>query len=250
MLSRSDLEQQLADLRIGECQLLMVHASLRRLGPVEGGAEGLLDGLMTALGPAGTLVMPMGADDSGPIDCHTTPADGELGALVEIFRRRPGTLVNDHAAARFGASGPRAIEILEPVPLHHYYGDGSPLARFADANGWVLRLGADIDTVTLTHRAEYLADIRNKKTVRRRYVRADSGTQWIESLDDSDGILDWPGGDYFSQILIDFLAIGPLRSGPVGGCRATLFAAADFVPFAVAWMEQHLDPNGKGSADR
>lgn len=239
-LRRPELDQQLAALGIGECRLLMVHASLRKLGPVEGGADGLLDGLMSALGPDGTLVMPMGAQDSGPIDCLTTPADGELGVLVEIFRQRPGTKVNDHAAARFGASGPLAEVILEPIPLHHYYGEGSPISRFAEHGGRVLRLGADIDTVTLTHFAEYLADLPHKKTVRRRYVRADTGEQWIESLDDSDGIADWSGGDYFSQVLVDFLATGKARCGPVGGCTAELFSADDFVPFAVEWLERYL----------
>lgn len=240
MLSKATLGGQLEALGIGQCGLLMLHASLRKIGPVEGGAEGLLDVLMECLGPGGTLIMPMGADDSGPIDCQTTPADKELGALVEVFRQRPGTMVNDHAAARFGAAGPRAREILEPIPLHHYYGPGSPLARFVEAGGWVLRLCADIDTVTVTHHAEYLAKLPEKRTVRRRYVRADTGEQWIESLDDSDGIVDWSDGDYFSQILIDFLAQGPVRTGPVGACRAELVATFDFVPFAVRWLEQRF----------
>ncbi|MEM9105655.1 MAG: AAC(3) family N-acetyltransferase [Pseudomonadota bacterium] len=240
MLSKEQLGLQLRDLGIGECRLLMVHASLRRLGPVAGGADGLLDGLMAALGSDGTLVMPMGADDSSPIDYRTTLADGELGVLVEIFRQRHGTRVNDHAAARFGASGPLANVILEPVPLHNYYGEGSPLSRFANHGGWVLRLAADIDTVTLTHWAEYLADLPQKRSVRRRYLRADIGEQWIESLDDTDGIADWSGGDYFSQILIDFLAEGKVRCGPVGKCQAELFSAAEFVPFAVHWLERNI----------
>ena len=104
----------------------------------------------------------------------------------------------------------------------------------------MLRLGADIDTVTLTHWAEYRADIPRKKTVRRRYVRADIGAQWIESLDDTDGIARWPDGDYFSQILIDFLAAGKARCGPVGNCWAELFSASDFVPFAVRWLERRF----------
>ena len=177
MLGKEELRHELEALGIGNCGLLMVHASLRRLGTIEGGASGLLDVLTECLGTQGTLVMPMGADDSGPIDCLTTPADKELGVLVEVFRQRPGTQVNDHAAARFGAAGPRAAEILEPIPLHHYYGPGSPLERIVERGGWVLRLGADIDTVTVTHHAEYLADLPEKRMVRRRYVRADSGEQ-------------------------------------------------------------------------
>src|SRR5690606_26831517 len=112
--------------------------------------------------------------------------------------------VNDHAGARFAALGPRAEELLEPSPLHDYYGRGSVLQRFADMGGSVLRLGADTNTVTLTHWAEYLAEVPGARRVRVRYVRADSGEQLIESLDDSEGLVDWPHGDYFHELFMDF----------------------------------------------
>jgi aminoglycoside 3-N-acetyltransferase len=104
----------------------------------------------------------------------------------------------------------------------------------------VLRLGAAVDTVTLTHWAEYLARVPNKRRVRRRYERADSGEQWIEGLDDDGGIVDWEQGDYFPQILLDFLKAGQARTGPVGACIAELFSAKAFVAFAVEWMEARL----------
>jgi aminoglycoside N3'-acetyltransferase len=148
--------------------------------------------------------------------------------------------VNDHAAARFGAYGPKATELLEPMPLHDYLGPGSVLERFTEMNGAILRLGANIDTVTLTHYAEYLAKIPNKRRVRLRYERADIGEQWIESLDDTYGIAEWEGGDYFPQILIDFMAAGYAKIGPVGNSTAELFEAKPFVKFAVKWLESHL----------
>lgn len=104
----------------------------------------------------------------------------------------------------------------------------------------VLRLGADPDTVTLTHWAEYLANVPDKRRVRRRYVRADIGEQWIEGLDDSDGIVEWSKGDYFARILIDYLAVGHASTGQVGNCEAELFTARHFVEFAVQWMESRL----------
>jgi aminoglycoside 3-N-acetyltransferase len=105
-----------------------------------------------------------------------------------------------------------------------------------------LRLGADLDTVTLTHWVEYLAKVPNKRRVRLRYVRADIGDQWIESLDDTYGIADWQGSDYFPQILLDFLAVGGARTGPLGNGTAELFETKTFVPFAVTWLETNLSP--------
>ncbi|MDX2007513.1 MAG: AAC(3) family N-acetyltransferase [Meiothermus sp.] len=239
-ITRESLGLELTALCVPKNAVLMVHASLRKLGPVEGGAEAVLDVLLEAVGPGGTLLMLLCASDAEPFDPLTTPADEEVGVLAEVFRRRAGTLVNDHAAARFGAYGPRANELLEPTPLHDYYGSGSVLERFAGAGGLVLRLGANVDTVTLTHWAEYRANLARKRRVRSRYVRADIGEQWIESLDDSGGVAEWSEGDYFSQILLDYLAAGHARTGRVGNCAAELFSAEHYAEFAVRWMEARL----------
>lgn len=237
---RSELVRELDALGVRGRTPLMVHASLRRVGPVAGGADALLDALLECLGPDGTLLMALGAEEEVPFDARTTAVEAGMGVLAEVFRTRAGTRVNDHAAARFGAAGPLGADLLEPVPLHDYHGPGSVLSRFVQLDGSVLRLGADVDTVTLTHLAEYLAEVPEKRRARRRYVRADTGEQWIESLDDTEGIADWEAGDYFPQILLDFLAAGHARTGPVGGCTAELFRARTFVRFAVDWMEASL----------
>ena len=241
-VERATLLRQMEALEVGSHTPLMVHASLRNVGPIVGGADTLLGCLLETLGPNGTVLMVLGADDEEPFKALATPADEDMGILAEIFRQRSGTNVNNHAAARYGAYGPRATELLEPVPLHVYHGPGSVSERFTEPGGAVLRLGANIDTVTLTHWAEYLAKIPSKRRVRLRYERTDIGEQWIESLDDTYGIADWEGGDYFSQILLDFLAAGHAKTGPIGNCMAELFEAKPFVAFAVEWLETHLSP--------
>ena len=62
----------------------------------------------------------------------------------------------------------------------------------------------------------------------------------VESLDDSAGIQQWPGGDYFGQIATDYLAEGRARRGQIGQCQAEFLDGQDFCRFAVAWMEHHL----------
>ncbi len=240
LLIHGSLVGQLRELGLAGRSPVMVHASLRKIGPIEGGADALIDTLLEAQGSRGTLVMPLGAEEDAPFNALTSRAEKDIGALAEVFRNRKDVRVNDHVAGRFGAIGPLRREILEPIPLHDYYGPGSPLERFTALGGWVLRLGADQNTVTLTHWAEYLADVPNKLTARRRYVRADTGEQWVDSLDDSFGIVDWPHGDYFTEMFRDFIREGHVRSGKVGNCHAELFAAGTYVPFAVAWMEKNL----------
>jgi aminoglycoside N3'-acetyltransferase len=252
----------LVRLGVAAGDLLMVHGSLRAVGPVDGGADGVLDALEAVLGPSGTLLMTLGARDdwawvnkrperdrpellrdAAPFDRLVTPADPDVGVVAEVFRTRPGTTVSDHPEGRFGASGPLADSLVGRVPWNDYYGPGSPLERFVRADGRVLRLGADLDTLTVLHYAEYLAPITSKRRVRRhRIVAGHEGPELrvIECLDDSDGIIDYPGEDYFAVILREYLATGRASTGVVGQSTSELIEAADVVEFAVAWMTEHL----------
>jgi aminoglycoside N3'-acetyltransferase len=239
--TRAEIIAQLVAVGVRVGDIVMIHASMRRIGPVVGGAAGVIEALREAVGTEGSLLMVLSADETEPFHALTSPVDvDDMGVLAEVFRTFPGVEVNDHAADRFAALGPQAAFLLEPTPLHDYHGPGSVLDRFTQRDGRVLRLGAHVDRTTLTHYAEYLADVPNKRSVRRRYLRADIGEQWIESLDDSDGIAAWSGGEYFAQIFLDYRATGCARIGPVGRCAAELFDAKDFVSFAVRWMNEHL----------
>jgi aminoglycoside N3'-acetyltransferase len=107
----------------------------------------------------------------------------------------------------------------------------------------VLRLGADLGTVTLLHYAEYLVPIEAKRRVRRHHlVRGSNGPEvrTVESLDDSDGIVDYPDEDYFAVLLRAYLDTGRAKLGTVGHARSELIGGPDLVEFAVEWMAAHL----------
>ncbi len=253
---------QLRVLGVRPGDLVMVHASLRRIGPVSGGADGVIDALDAAVGAGGTVLMVLGArddlawvndrpeaerpallSDAVPFDDRTTPADPDMGVLAEVFRQRTGTLVSDHPEGRFGARGPLAAALVADVPWDDYYGPGSPLERLVQYGGKVLRLGADMDTLTVLHYAEYLAAVPDKRRVRRhRLVAAEGGAQLrvVECLDDNDGIVERPGEDYFITLLRAYLATGRASTGMVGQAGSELLDAADVVAFGAAWMGEHL----------
>ena len=264
------LRRDLDALGVRAGDLLMIHASLRKLGlgrtsVGEGGAELLLAALDAAVGPTGTLLMVLGTDypmdwvyehppearaallsGSPPFDHRNAPVLPEVGWLAEAFRRHPGTLVSANPSGRFGACGARAAELLADQSWHDYYGPGSPLDKFCRWGGKILRLGADPETVTALHFSEYVADLPAKKRVRWDYVvaGADGAPQhvWIDCLDDLHGIADWDGEDYFALILKAYLALGRHCAGLVGEARSELLDAADLVAFGARWMEQNLTP--------
>jgi len=269
--SMEDLVADLRRLGVRPGDALMIHASLRRIGPVAGGAGGVLDALAQAVGPGGTLMMILGAlvdhewvnqrpeeeraallEAVPPYDPLAAPALPEVGYLAEAFRRRPGTRVTDNPSGRFAADGRLAEPLLAAAPWDDYYGPGSPLDRFCRAGGRVLRLGANPETTTVLHFAEYLADVPAKRRVRRHYrVHGSDGpvTRSVECLDDEFGIVDWPPegagddaetDDYFAAILNAYLAEGRGLRGWVGRAPAELIDARDIVDFGARWMSRHL----------
>jgi aminoglycoside N3'-acetyltransferase len=265
MRTGADLVSGLRELGVRPGDRLMVHASLRRIGPVAGGAATVVAAIDEALGPDGTWLMVLGAADdhawvnerpeperpalladATPFDFRTTPALPEVGTLAEVMRTTAGTVVNDHPEGRFAARGRLAEHWLANLPWDDYYGPGSALDRFIAAGGQVLRMGADPDTVTALHHAEYLADVPDTLRVRRhRLVATTDGPRIVvvECLDDEDGIVPvdrQPQEDYFAIVLREFLAANPHRTGRVGDATAELIDAAALVRFGAAWMTENL----------
>lgn len=236
----------------------MVHASLRRIGPVEGGTAGVIAALDEVVGPEGGVMMVLGADndwdwvnerpevervallaDAEPFDPLTTPAEEDVGYLAEAFRTHAGTTVSDNPEGRFAARGALAGALLRDPPWDDYYGPGSPLEHLCELDGAVLRLGANPDTVTLLHYAEYLVPLAEKRRVtRHRRVLGPDGprVRTVSCLNDSDGIVAWEGEDYFKLILEAYLAEGRGGRGPVGGAPSEFLDARDLVAFGVDWM--------------
>jgi len=260
----ADIAADLRSLGLAPGDLVMVHASLRAIGPVEGGADGLIDAILSVIGDEGTMLMVLGARDdhawvnerpeaeraelladAQPFDALVTPSSPNVGTLAEVFRQRPETVVSNHPEGRFAAAGALARALLDEVPWDDYFGPGSPLERLVADGGQVLRLGADLDTVTVLHHAEYRCSVRSKRRVRRhRPVATPDGTEvrTVDCLDDEKGIADYPGEDYFADLLREYLALGRARVGSVGSARSELLDAADIVAFGVDWLDEHLVP--------
>ena len=245
MHSTASLVADLGRLGVVSGDTLMVHASLRRVGPVDGRAAAVVRALDDAVGPAGSWMMTLGADDDGrPFDARTTRAERDVSVLAEVMRTTPGTQVSDHPEGRVGVRGRLAAAFTRDVPWDDYYGPGSPLERLLDAGGRVLRLGADINTVTLLHYTEYVATVPDKRRVRRsRAVTTTTGVamRTVDCLDDSNGIVAFDGPDYFGLLLEAYLAGGHALRGLVGSATSELIDARDLHAFGVAWMNQHLN---------
>ena len=95
--------------------VLLLHSSLSSLGIVPGGADTVIDALLHALGPSGTLVFPtlsylFCTKESPAFDVRSTPTN--LGAIPSAALRRAGALRSLHPTHSCCALGARAEEVV------------------------------------------------------------------------------------------------------------------------------------------
>jgi aminoglycoside 3-N-acetyltransferase IV len=158
-VSRIELVDQLQTLGVEPGAALLVHTSFRSIGPIEGGAEGLIQALLDAIGPQGTLVMPSWSGDRDELfDPVRSASAPDLGIVPDVFWRLPGVRRSLHPHA-FAAVGPHAGLVLrDPLPLPPH-SPRSPVGRVRDLDGQVLLLGVNHDANTTVHLAELEGDV-------------------------------------------------------------------------------------------
>jgi aminoglycoside 3-N-acetyltransferase len=150
---------QLQALGVRPGGVLLVHTALSKVGST---AQGLIEALLKAVGPAGTLVMPsMADDDDVPFDRARMPCRA-LGLVADTFWRMPGVLRSDSPHA-FAARGPLAARITAAHPIDVPHGLDSPPGRVYQSDGSVLLLGVGHDADTTIHVAENIAGVRYRQ---------------------------------------------------------------------------------------
>lgn len=135
---------------------VLVHSSLKALGPVPGGIETVIRGLLEAIGPAGTIVMPALSWALRPpevFDVGLTPSN--VGAVPEYFRTRAGTRRSLHPTHSVCAVGARASELLDGHGLDSTpCGRNSPFRKIAETDGAIVMLGCGLGPNTTMHAIE------------------------------------------------------------------------------------------------
>lgn len=118
----------------------------------------LLDTFLDALGPEGTLLLPLFNFDftfGAPFDIRVTPS--QMGALTEAGRLHPRAVRTGHPIYSFAAIGARAHEFAG-VNNRSGYGADSPFALLRAMNGKIAVLDLDDQSsMTFYHHVEEMA---------------------------------------------------------------------------------------------
>jgi aminoglycoside 3-N-acetyltransferase len=255
------LAGQLRTLGVRPGEILLVHASLSKLGWICGGSQALILSILEVLGPEGTLCMPAHSGDwSDPVDWQHPPVPADwvpiirsqmpayrtdltptrgLGRTAETFRSMQGTLRSSHPQVSFCAFGPLARRVVEGQTLDYGLGDDSPLGRLYGLNARILMLGTDYGTCTALHLAEHRADWPGKCPIRQGApIMQDGKRVWVDFDDweiDSD---DFPAcGAAFEAARLKKI----LRS-LVGRGESILVPLVELVDFGSGWFSANRKP--------
>ncbi|WP_405971426.1 AAC(3) family N-acetyltransferase [Streptomyces sp. NBC_00988] len=249
LVTRDTAAAQLRELGVRPGETLLAHTSLSSLGWVCGGAVSLVQGLLDALTPDGTLVVPTQTGDlsdpahwgNPPVprewwdtirtsmpsyDPLVTPSRG-VGVLPETVRTWPGAERSAHPQTSFAALGPRASEIVAGHATDCRLGERSPLARLEALHARVLLLGAGYDACTSFHLAEYRVPSPLVQVGR----PGPDGWETVTEVSIT--------SDRFDELGHDFERDRPVLRGKVGAADARLFPVADAVAYAERWLPLH-----------
>ncbi len=177
---RNAIASDLRSLGLRPGQDLLVHSSLRKVGPLAGGPATLLAAIRDVVGPAATLVVPtqtawnsltsrdfraatagLDADARARyiaalpgFEQASTPSAG-MGAFAEYVRTQPGAQRSAHPQTSFAALGPHAASAMSRHDLDCHLGKRSPLGWLYDAGAAIALIGVGYSVCTAFHLAEY-----------------------------------------------------------------------------------------------
>jgi aminoglycoside 3-N-acetyltransferase len=253
-VTRERLLADLCALGVRSGQTLLVHASLRQIGWVDGGAPVVVDVLREALGPDGTLVAGAGTPENSmtsrtfqsatdgftpaqvvgfrgrmpAFDRENTPTS--VGAVAEAVRTARGAVRSDHPQSSFSAVGRHARALMDGHRVDCHLGEESPLAKLYDKDASILLLGVGYETCTAFHLAEYRYTAQPPMQTYSCVVATRGKRHWLTYQDVvlDDGEFDIIGKSLEEKITVPCCNIGKAPS--------RLFPLRLAVDFATEWL--------------
>ena len=256
LILKQDILTALSEIGVQKGQHIMVHTSLSSLGFVCGGPQLIIEALLESVGQDGTIVMPTQSwknldpstgvhweepeewwqtirDNWPAYDKRITPTN-TMGAVAEMFRAYPGSERSDHPARSVAANGKYAKYLTENHDLCNIFGEGSPIAKLYELDGWVLLIGVGYDKNTSIHLADVRAEYPGKHACTEYSAIMENGKRVWKAYDTL-----FVDGEDFEEIGASFEKECSVKKVDLGNATITFMRQRDIVDYAVKWIEQN-----------
>lgn len=253
---KHDIINALKKAGVSQGQTIMVHTSLGRLGFVCGGAQTMIEALIEAVGADGTIMMPTQSwknldpatgvhweepeqwwpliRDHWPAYQKDITPTNTMAATAEMFRKWPGAVRSDHPARSVAAYGKNAEYLTKDHDLSNIFGDGSPIGKLYELDGYVLLIGVGYDKNTSLHLADVRAEYPGKHNVTEHSAIMENGQRVWKAYDTL-----FVDGEDFCEIGQAFEENCHVGKAPLGNGSMTLMKQRALVDFAVKWIEKN-----------
>lgn len=167
MYNKKDLLSDLQRMGLKSTDTIMVHSSMKSIGPVEGGADTVVDAFMEyfaeGLFMTPTHTWAQMSEEYSLFDPEEEPAC--VGIIPNVFRKRDGVVRSLHPTHSIAAYGKDAAEYIKGeeniiTPCQ----PGGCWSRLLDENAKILMLGCTHIRNTFIHAVEELLDVPERLT--------------------------------------------------------------------------------------
>ena len=253
---KQDILDALAAVGVQKGQNVMVHTSLSSLGFVCGGAQIVIEALLESVGTDGTIMMPTQSwknldpstgvhweepeqwwqliRDNWPAYHKDITPTNTMGAVAEMFRKWPGSLRSDHPARSVAANGKWAQYLTTGHDLSNIFGEGSPVGKLYELDGYVLLIDVGYDKNTSLH----LADVRAEYPGKHDCTEYSAITENAQRVWKAYNTL-YVDGEDFEEIGKAFEEARSVQKASLGNATITFMKQRELVDFAVEWIEQN-----------
>ena len=187
-MTAEQFSELLRDVGLRAGDVVLVHSSLRAIGPVDGGgtggADAIIDAFLNVLGAEGLLAVPTHTwatvNDQQPV-FHQRYSPSTVGALTNVLRARPNAIRSLHPSHSVAAIGRRAAEYCANHELDNSpCSPVSPYGKLIDWRGKVVLLGVELTRCTFFHCLEEVAELGDiwslDPAARKRYLIRNDGS--------------------------------------------------------------------------
>ena len=165
MYTKTMLTEQLGQMGLKHGDTILIHSSMKAIGEVEDGAEGVLDVWQNYFAD-GLLLLPThtwaNVNEDNPV---YDPADTKscVGILTNLFRKRPGVVRSLHPTHSMAAYGQGATEYVAGEELCNTpCTPGGCYDRLRHVDGKILLVGVGHERNTFIHSVEEVLNVPNR----------------------------------------------------------------------------------------